>query len=102
MFFDAWSDIVRALTLGALSYLALVALVRTAGKRTLAKLNAFDLVVTVAFGSTLATIILSGDVSLAEGGAALALLVALQYVVAWTSVRLPVVRQLAKSEPTAS
>jgi uncharacterized membrane protein YcaP (DUF421 family) len=40
---------------------------RVSGKRTLAKMNAFDLVVTVALGSTLATILLSADVSLAEG-----------------------------------
>jgi uncharacterized membrane protein YcaP (DUF421 family) len=33
------------------------------GKRTLAKMNAFDLVVTVALGSTLATILLSRDVA---------------------------------------
>jgi uncharacterized membrane protein YcaP (DUF421 family) len=31
---------------------------RVSGKRTLAKLNAFDFVVTVALGSTLATILL--------------------------------------------
>jgi len=32
---------------------------RVSGKRTLAKLNAFDFVVTVALGSTLATILLN-------------------------------------------
>jgi uncharacterized membrane protein YcaP (DUF421 family) len=48
------------------------------GKRTLSKLDAFDLIVTVALGSTLATVLLSRDVALAEGIVAFALLVGLQ------------------------
>lgn len=55
------------------------------GKRTLAKLNAFDFVVTIAIGSTLAPVLLSATVALAEGITALALLVVLQYVVASVS-----------------
>jgi uncharacterized membrane protein YcaP (DUF421 family) len=62
-------------------------------------MNAFDFVVTVALGSTLATILLSKDVALAEGVTALAVLIALQYVVAWLSVRSQFVRRLARSEP---
>lgn len=100
MLFDDWFDIARAVAAGGLSYIALVAMVRVAGKRTLAKLNAFDLVITVAFGSTLATIILSSEVSLAEGGAALALLVLLQFLVAWSGVRAPAIRRLVKSDAT--
>ncbi len=70
------------------------------GIRTLAKLNAFDLVVTVALGSTLATVLLSESVALAEGLLAFALLVALQYAVAWMSVRSPRFGALVKSEPS--
>jgi uncharacterized membrane protein YcaP (DUF421 family) len=72
MWFDSWSDILRVVLAGSAAYAWLVALLRVSGKRTLAKLNAFDLVVTVAFGSTLATILLSSDVSWSEGAAALA------------------------------
>jgi uncharacterized membrane protein YcaP (DUF421 family) len=59
---------------GTAPYAFLVVLLRLSGKRTLAKLNAFDLIVTVALGSTLATILLSSDVSWAEGAIALVLL----------------------------
>ena len=55
---------------------------RISGKRTLATLNAFDFVVTVAVGSTVATVLLSFAVALAEGVLALTLLVTLQWVVA--------------------
>ena len=100
MFFDNWEGIVRTIIVGTLAYIGLVLLLRVSGKRTLSKLNAFDLVVTVALGSILATILLSEDVALAEGLTAYGLLIALQYVIAWLSVRSKTVRKLVKSEPT--
>jgi uncharacterized membrane protein YcaP (DUF421 family) len=99
MFFDSFDDLVRVGVVGVLAYLGVIVLLRISGKRTLAKMNAFDLVVTVALGSTLATILLSADVSYLEGLLALAALVGLQFVAAWTSTRWPAVRRLLKSEP---
>lgn len=99
MFFDTWFGLLRVVVVGSLAYLALVLLLRTSGKRTLAKMNAFDFVVTVALGSTLATVLLSSDVALAEGVLAFGLLVGMQYVITWLSVRSSTVRQLVKSEP---
>lgn len=99
MFFDSWSGLLRVLVVGALAYTGLVLLLRISGKRTLAKMSAFDLVVTVALGSTLATIILTKDVALVEGLLAFALLIALQFVVAWLSVRSGAVAGLVKAEP---
>lgn len=100
MIFDGFDPIVRVLVLGPLAYLALVVLLRASGKRTLSKLNAFDLVVTVALGSTLATILLSADVSLVTGITALAVLVLLQLAITWTSVRVGWVRRLVRSTAT--
>ena len=92
-------SVARAAMTAVLAYTALVALVRISGKRTVAKWNAFDLIVTVALGSALATTILSGDVPLLTGVAVFAVLVALQFVITWTSVRLPFVRGVVKSTP---
>ena len=100
MFFGTWAALGRVLVIGPLAYLALVLLLRISGKRTLTKLNAFDLVVTVALGSTLATILLSKSVSLAEGVLALALLIALQFGITWSSVRSGRVQRFVKAEPT--
>jgi uncharacterized membrane protein YcaP (DUF421 family) len=100
MLFDSWAGLGRVLVVGTLAYVALVITLRISGKRTLSKLNAFDLVVTVALGSTLATVLLSRDVALAEGLLALALLVLLQFALAWLSVRSPRVESIVKSEPT--
>lgn len=99
MFFDGWGELGRVIVVGTLAYVGLVALLRFTGKRTLSKMNAFDLVVTVALGSTLATILLSKDVALAEGLLAFALLCGLQYAVAWASVRSPRFQSFVKSEP---
>ena len=100
MFFDSWASLLRVVIVGALAYASLVLLLRVSGKRTLAKLNAFDLVVTVALGSTLATVLLNRSVSLAEGITAFLLLVGLQYGVAWLSVRSKSFGGMVKSEPT--
>ena len=90
----------RTLLVGVAACFALVVVLRSSGKRTLSKMNAFDLVVTVALGSTLASIITSRDVSLAQGVLALALLIALQFVITWLSVRSRRVRDITRSEPT--
>ncbi|MWD28051.1 DUF421 domain-containing protein [Aquicoccus sp. SCR17] len=100
MFFQGWDGILRVLVVGGAAYVYLVLLLRVSGKRTLAKLNAFDLVVTVAIGSTLATILLSSSVALAEGAVALTLLAALQFAVTWLSVRWRGFARLVRSEPS--
>lgn len=99
MFLDNWSDLLRVAVVGALSYAALIALLRLSGKRTLSKWNAFDFVVTIALGSTLATVLLSKEVSYAEGLLALALLVILQLVISALAVRSSLLRRFIKAEP---
>lgn len=100
MLFQGWEGIFRVILVALLAYTGLVALLRISGKRTLAKLNAFDLVVTVAMGSILATVLLSRDVALFEGIVAFASLIALQFVVAWMSVRSETLAGLVRSEAT--
>jgi uncharacterized membrane protein YcaP (DUF421 family) len=67
MFFSGWESLFRTLVVGVLAYVALVAFLRLSGNRTLSKMNAFDLVVTVSLGSTLATVLLTRDIALADG-----------------------------------
>ncbi|KDE55546.1 DUF421 domain-containing protein [Methanoculleus sp. MH98A] len=91
--------LVRVLIVGVCAYVALVIIVRLSGKRTLSSMNAFDFIVNVAVGSILASTIVSRDVSLAEGLLALGILIVLQYVVSWSSVRSDGVQKVVKSEP---
>jgi len=98
--FDGWFGIVRILIIAPAAYAALVLVLRVSGKRTLSKLNAFDLVVTVAIGSTLASIITNRSLALVEGLIALLALVVMQLVVTAASVRFKRIDRLVKAEPT--
>ncbi|WP_035691126.1 DUF421 domain-containing protein [Azospirillum halopraeferens] len=100
MIFDTWTGLLRVVLVGVPAYAALVLLLRASGKRTLSKMNAFDFIVTVALGSTLATVLLSRDVALVEGVAAFAVLIGLQYAITWLSVRSDRVRRIVKAEPS--
>ena len=92
--------LLETLVAGTTAYLALVLILRTSGKRTLSKWNAFDFVVTIALGSSLATIILSQDVSLLQGVLVLALLVVLQLIVTFLAVRIDWFDEFIKARPT--
>lgn len=98
--FSGWDGIQRMLVIAPAAYVALVVVLRLSGKRTLSKLNAFDFIVTIAIGSTLASIITTRSLALAEGVAALGLLVGLQYVVTTTSVYWRGFHKVVTAEPT--
>lgn len=99
MFYDNAGGLVRVLVVGTLAYVWLILLLRLTGKRTLAQLDAFDFIVTVALGSTLATVILSNSVALAEGVVALGLLAVLQLVIAWVTTRRTAIRHVVTARP---
>ncbi|MEQ9094705.1 MAG: DUF421 domain-containing protein [Phycisphaerales bacterium] len=99
IFFDNWNTIGRTLLVGVLAYVAVVVFLRISGPRTLSKMNAFDFIVTIALGSTLATVLISKDVSLAQGVTALGLLITLQFVVTWSSARWRLIKQAVTGEP---
>lgn len=99
MFFSDWSSVFRVAAVGVPAYLSLIVLLRLAGKRTLSKFNAFDFIVTVAFGSSLSSALLNKDLALSEVVATFALLVALQFGITWSSVRSGTVAGWVKAEP---
>ncbi|MGB3308285.1 MAG: YetF domain-containing protein [Nodosilinea sp.] len=98
--FGSWNAVLHTLIVGTLSYIGLIGLLRVSGKRTLSKWNAFDFVVTIAFGSILASALLTGSTSFVQAMLAIGLLVGLQYLLTWLSVRTDQVQSLVKAEPT--
>lgn len=100
MLFDSWFDLGRVAVVGFLAYIAMILCLRISGKRTLSKWNAFDFIITIALGSTLATVLLSKDIDLAEGVLASALLIGLQFGITRLSVRYRGVERLVKAQPT--
>ena len=63
-------------------------------------MNAFDFIVTIALGSTLATVMLNKSIPLADGVLAFFLLIYLQYVITYLSVRSTFINRLIKSSPS--
>ncbi len=98
-FFGGWEPIVRILVVGTLLYAGLLVLVRPTGVRTLSRMNAFDLVITIALGAAFGRALTASGVALAEALVALALLIMLQYAVSWAQSRWAGVRGLVRSPP---
>lgn len=94
-----WQSIFRTIIITVAAYIALIVLLRISGKRTLSKMNTFDFIVTIALGSTFATVSLNKNVALADGVLAFFLLIFLQYIITWLSVRYKSIKQLITSRP---
>ncbi|QPH38601.1 DUF421 domain-containing protein [Pedobacter endophyticus] len=100
IFFDNWQSILRAFVITVLGYGTLVLAIRISGKRTLAKMNAFDFIVTIALGSCLASVSLNKSVALSEGIIVYATLIGLQFSITWLSVRFNQVKVVIGGKPT--
>lgn len=100
IFFDNWQSIGRTFIITILAYVAMIFLLRTSGKRTLSKMNAFDFIITIALGSTLATVSLNKNVALADGVLAFFVLIFLQYLITWLSVRIKKIKKIVTNQPS--
>src|SRR4051812_40333475 len=98
LWFDGWAGPLRVAVVGVSGYVAIAALLRISGKRTLGKFNAFDWVGTVAIGSTLANLMLSPDVPLFTGLTALGLLVLIQFLFSYVAMRSERLRSWMRSD----
>lgn len=97
--FSSWDTLFRIVLFTICGYFALVIILRTTGQRTLAKLNAFDFIITIAIGSTLASFILSSNTTIIDGITALGSLVGLQLLVSFLTVRSDFIKKAVKNEP---
>lgn len=98
-FFGGWEPLLRIVMVGTAAYAALVLILRASGTRTLAQMNAFDFIVTVAIGASFGRILTARGVALSEAVTAFALLVALQYLVTWLKTRSPAFGRAITSPP---
>ena len=73
-----WSAVAGVVAITAAMYATLLVSVRVAGRRTLAQVSAFDVLITIALGTMLGSTALSPSVSYVEGFAGTATLLTLQ------------------------
>lgn len=100
IFFNGWESFFRTLIVTFLAYIAIVILLRVSGKRTLSKMNAFDFIVTIALGSALASVATSKNVTLADGLAVFVVLIFMQFLLTWLSVRIKILKRIITSQPS--
>lgn len=100
IFFDNWDSFVRTVVITVLAYIGMVFFLRVSGKRTLSKMNAFDFVITVALGSTLAAVCLNKNIALFDGMTVFFLLIFFQFILTWLSVRNKKIKNLITSSPS--
>jgi uncharacterized membrane protein YcaP (DUF421 family) len=100
MLFSDWHSLARVIVVGVPVYLLLIFLLRIAGKHSLAKTNAYGLVITVSLGSALASAVLTKEVALAEALLAMAILLALQYLLSLAISRSERAQRVFTEQPT--
>lgn len=78
-FFDGWDNTIRIVFMSVIVYIYLMVIMRLAGKRALSQFNMFEMIITIAYGSTIASILLTKTISFLEGAIALGMLTLIQF-----------------------
>lgn len=94
-----YESILRTVIVGTLAYISLVFIIRISGKRTLATMNAFDFVITVAIGAAFGRVLTAKNVAISEAVTAFILLAFLQFVFSYIEFRSSFFRKLTSSPP---
>jgi uncharacterized membrane protein YcaP (DUF421 family) len=100
MFFGGWQGIFHAAVIGGLAYVGFIVLLHFFGKAMLMETSAASLVMTTALGSGLASIVLVEKISLVEGLAGFAMIMALQTAFIWASAHSAKFKRLLREPPT--
>ncbi|MDO5717956.1 MAG: DUF421 domain-containing protein [Tissierellia bacterium] len=100
MFFNNWDSIFKIVISAIFAYISFLILIRISGKRSLAKLNAFDLIVSIALGSIFASTIISDSLPIADGLVAAGVLLLLQFIISKLSESSSRFESLIKAEPS--
>ena len=84
-----------------IAYIGVIVVLRFSGKRSLAKWNIFDFIITIAIGTTLATTVMStGDSEeMRKGIMGFLLLIIFQYAITTLSVHFDAFAKIIKSKP---
>ncbi|MBW3614738.1 MAG: DUF421 domain-containing protein [Actinobacteria bacterium] len=98
-FGSSWATVAYVVASTTAVYCSALLAIRVAGRRTVAQLSAFDIVVTIALGSLIASTATSRDPSYTQGTTALVTLLVLQVIAAALRQRFAIVRRLLDFAP---
>ncbi len=82
-----------------IGFAILLLLLRLSGKRTVAQFNMYDMILTFTVGSVLSSFIVLESVEFADGAAALASIIAVDYAISFAVLKSDRVRRMVKSQP---
>lgn len=97
---NGWQPLIRILLIGSSAYIAIVLILRISGKRTLARMSAFDFTIAVAVGAVFGRTLTAKDLSISESLTAIILLAVLQFVFAYLEGRFTVFKKIFNTTPT--
>lgn len=98
-FWSGFEPLGRVLVVGTLGYISIIILLRLAGNRTLASMNAFDFIITVTLGSAFGRVLTAKSVALSEAVTAFLLLAVLQFLISFLQSKSKVFKRLVTSQP---
>ena len=93
IFYNDWSTIGVTAAKGVLIYIALIAMLRISGKRSLSKFNIFDFVITIAIGSIFASTLTRVEAKIVP----MAMVITKSKMLNFDSERFPLIRSIAIS-----
>jgi uncharacterized membrane protein YcaP (DUF421 family) len=99
MMFESWASMGHVALRVVIVYLAIVAVFRIIGEQALAKMSAYDLIVSITLGELVASIPLTHDLALLDGLAAILVFVGLQELIRWAQSRSKKIRAVVVEEP---
>lgn len=97
--FDNWKELFWIFLMAVLIYLTLIVILRSFGKRALTNVNMFDFIITIAYGSAFAGILLSRELSFLDGALILFMLTAVQVVLSKLQMHSRFLTDLVKAKP---
>lgn len=99
MFFQSWSVLLRVVVSAVAVYILVVLALRIIGARALAKMSAYDLIVSIALGSLVAAVPLSSSMTVSDGFAAIVTFLALQELTRFLQARYRIAHHLVRERP---
>src|SRR5215475_9697058 len=99
MLYENWHATLNDAIRAAVAYLVIVAALRAIGEQALAKMRAYDLIVTVTLGSVVASIAFSRNTALVDGIAIMITFVLMQEMIRWAQSRSKAVRKIVIEPP---
>ena len=99
MFFRSWASLGQVVLASAIVFAIVVAMLRFAGQRALAKMSGFDIVFTVTLGSVVATAAISREVPVVNAIAALITFLVLQEIIRYFQSRSLGIHHAVREQP---